>query len=241
MRDFGLIGRNISYSFSKEFFKHKFESQGITGATYSVFDIDNLREIHQILQNKNLKGFNVTIPYKQEIISFLDELNPEAEKIGAVNCVKISNKKLIGYNTDAFGFRKSLQPLLKEDSIKALILGDGGAAKAVKYILEELNISYKTVRRNKGFTYSQLTEKDIQDHSLIINCTPLGTFPEVEEMPLIPYEFLTKNHVLFDLIYNPSKTRFLEMGELKGATIKNGNEMLVFQAEKSWEIWNLPL
>ena len=241
MRQFGLIGKDISYSFSESFFLNKFKNESITDSIYSIFDLSSLNHLNALFENENLIGFNVTIPYKEKIIPYLDELSPEAEKIGAVNCVKIQHSKRVGYNTDAFGFRESLKPLLTPNHKKALILGDGGVAKAVKFVLDELNIQYKTVRRDKGYVYSEITQEDVLNHLLIVNCTPLGTFPNVDEKPDIPYHHLTKEHLLFDMIYNPTKTQFLELGELKGATIQNGHEMLVLQAEKSWEIWNQPL
>ena len=241
MRQFGLIGKNISYSFSEKYFSEKFKQESITDSNYSIFDLPDLNQLDELIETKNLLGFNVTIPYKEKIIPYLDELSPEAQKIGAVNCVKIQNSKRVGYNTDAYGFQTSLKPLLTPNHKKALILGDGGAAKAVKYVLNQLQIPYKTIRRDKGYLYSNLTHEDLLSHLLIINCTPLGTFPAIDEKPDIPYQHLTKAHLLFDLIYNPEKTRFLELGEIKGATIQNGHEMLVLQAEKSWEIWNLPL
>ncbi len=246
MNLFGLIGRNISYSFSKKYFSDKFNSEKIQNTSYQTFDLNEISEIEKLIQNKNLKGLNVTIPYKEQIIPFLDKLSPEAEKIGAVNCIKIqrdaeNNPILIGFNTDAYGFENSLKPLLESYHQKALILGDGGAAKAIKYVLDKLDIPHTSITRNGKFLYSDLTQEIIQDHPIIINSTPLGTFPDVENEPYIPYEFLSDQHLLYDLIYNPEKTQFLKNGELKGAKIKNGYEMLVLQAEKSWEIWNQPL
>lgn len=242
MNQFGLIGRNISYSFSQKYFSDKFLLEQIKNVSYQTFDLNEISQLKELVQNKNLKGLNITIPYKEEILPFLDKLSPEAEKIGAVNCIRIerdaeNNPTLIGFNTDAYGFKNSLKPLLESHHQKALILGDGGAAKAVKYALDKLEIPHKSVTRNGNFHYSGLTNEIIQDHQIIINSTPLGTFPDVENAPDIPYEFLTNRHLLYDLIYNPEKTKFLKNGEIKGAKIKNGYEMLVLQAEKSWEIW----
>lgn len=241
MNQFGLIGRNISYSFSAKFFTEKFKKENIENHFYDIFDLNEISEVENLFQNQNLKGFNVTIPYKEQIIPFLDEMDADAEKIGAVNCIKIHNGIKKGFNTDAVGFEKSIKPLLNSGHQNALILGDGGAAKAVKFVLDKLNIPFKTVTRKGDFTYSDLNSEIIQNHQIIVNCTPVGTFPNTENAPEIPYEFLSEKHLLYDLIYNPEKTKFLELGEKNGAKIKNGHEMLVLQAEKSWEIWNQPL
>lgn len=241
MKNFGLIGKNIAYSFSESHFHDKFRKENITNSTYQLFDLKSISEVVELFQTKELKGFNVTIPYKEEIIPYLDELSPEAQKIGAVNCVKIQNNKRIGFNTDAFGFENSLQPLLEKHHQKALILGDGGAAKAVKFILTKLEIDYQSVTRKGELRFPDLDKEIISEHPLIINCTPVGTFPDLEASPDIPYQFITTSHLLYDLIYNPEKTKFLQLGEIKGAKIKNGYEMLVLQAEKSWEIWSQSL
>ncbi len=241
MKNFGLIGKNIAYSFSESHFHDKFRKANITNSTYQLFDLKSISEVEELFQTKELKGFNVTIPYKEEIIPYLDELSPEAQKIGAVNCVKIQNNKKIGFNTDAFGFENSLKPLLEKHHQKALILGDGGAAKAVKFILTKLEIDYQSVTRKGELRFPDLDKEIISEHPLIINCTPVGTFPDLEASPDIPYQFITTSHLLYDLIYNPEKTKFLQLGEIKGAKIKNGYEMLVLQAEKSWEIWSQSL
>ena len=241
MKNFGLIGKNIAYSFSESHFHDKFRKENITNSTYQLFDLKSISEVEELFQTKELKGFNVTIPYKEEIIPYLDELSPEAQKIGAVNCVKIQNNKRIGFNTDAFGFENSLQPLLEKHHQKALILGDGGAAKAVKFTLSKLGIDFQSVTRKGELKFEDLNQEIISKHPLIINCTPVGTFPDLEASPDIPYQFITTSHLLYDLIYNPEKTKFLQLGEIKGAKIKNGYEMLVLQAEKSWEIWSQSL
>ena len=241
MKNFGLIGKNIAYSFSESHFHDKFRKANITNSTYQLFDLKSISEVEELFQTKELKGFNVTIPYKEEIIPYLDELSPEAQKIGAVNCVKIQNNKKIGFNTDAFGFENSLKPLLEKHHQKALILGDGGAAKAVKFILTKLEIDYQSVTRKGELRFPDLDKEIISEHPLIINCTPVGTFPDLEASPDIPYQFITTSHLLYDLIYNPEKTKFLQLGEIKGAKIKNGYEMLVLLAEKSWEIWSKSL
>jgi shikimate dehydrogenase len=241
MRIFGLIGQNISYSFSEKFFAEKFQKENIQDSTYQIFDLKEINEVEELFQNRELNGFNVTIPYKEKIIPFLDELDPVAEEIGAVNCVKIENGKKIGYNTDAFGFENSLVPLLEFYHQDALILGDGGAAKAIKFVLNKHLIEFKSVTRNGDFQYKDLQKEIISHHFLIVNCTPVGTYPNISNSPDIPYEFLHSQHLLYDLIYNPEKTEFLKRGEKQGAKIKNGLEMLVLQAEKSWEIWNSSL
>lgn len=239
---FGLIGKNISYSFSKTYFSSKFTSLNLPGYSYENFDIPSLEEFPSLVErNKTLRGLNVTIPYKEEIIPYLDSLDKKAKRIGAVNTIKFTKEGLKGYNTDVYGFKKSIEPFLKESHKKALILGTGGASKAVAFVLNELGISFKYVSRNPigdQIGYSELNKKIISTHTLLINCTPLGTFPDTAAKPDIPYEFLTSNHLLFDLIYNPEKTAFLLSGEHKGAIICNGAEMLELQAEKAWQIWN---
>ncbi|ALJ06722.1 shikimate dehydrogenase [Pseudalgibacter alginicilyticus] len=241
----GLLGKNISYSFSRSYFKKKFENENITDITYENFDIQNILSFPSIIKNtKGLKGMNVTIPYKEEVMPYLDKINKKAKAIGAVNTIKITKKgKLIGYNTDCYGFKKTLKPFLKPEHKKALILGTGGASKAIAYTLKELKIEYRYVSRNsvKGlnFTYNMLTEEMINDYQIIINCTPLGTFPDIDVCPDIPYKGISENHVLFDLIYNPEETKFLKLGKQQKATTINGLKMLEFQAEKSWSIWKL--
>ena len=245
MKIFGLIGKNINYSFSAKYFSEKFENEKIENSVYKNFDIPDITYFPQIIKkNKELKGLNVTIPYKEEIIPYLDKLSRKAEEIGAVNCIKITKKgNLKGYNTDVFGFKKSLKPLLKPNHTKALILGTGGASKAVAYVLEKLGIEYKYVSRNPQkdeFSYPDISQAIMEEYTLIINTTPLGTFPNIEQCPEIGYEYFSDTHIAFDLIYNPSETKFLRLAKEKGATTKNGYDMLVFQAEKSWEIWNKP-
>ncbi|CAM1374229.1 shikimate dehydrogenase family protein [Tenacibaculum xiamenense] len=243
---FALIGRNISYSFSRGYFADKFSDLGLDNHSYVNFDLESLKELTvKISENKEvLKGMNVTIPYKLEIFDFLDEVDKEAEKVGAVNTIKIEKDgKLIGYNTDVYGFQKSLEPLLKQHHKHALILGTGGASKAVAHVLETLNIEFAFVSRNKKdnesyLTYNELNSELMNKYFLIINCTPLGTYPDIEKAPNIPYLCLNEKHLLYDLIYNPSETTFLKEGKERGATIKNGLEMLEQQAEKAWEIWN---
>jgi len=243
MYKFGLIGKHIDYSFSRAYFSDKFEKENLP-YSYVNFDIDRISVFPKLLENNNtLKGMNVTIPYKETVIPYLDKLNKKAKAIGAVNTIKISKKgKLIGYNTDYYGFKKSIAPLLKPHHTKALILGTGGASKAITYALKNLGISYSFVSRTASnvhkFTYATLSEKDILEHTLIINCTPLGTYPKIELSPDIPYHAITKNHVLYDLVYNPAETTFLKRGKAQGAITRNGELMLKLQAEKAWRIWN---
>ena len=245
MNKLGLLGKDISYSFSRVYFKNKFEKEKINNTSYENFDIENIELFPALIkETKNLKGLNVTIPYKEAVMPFLDKLNKKAKEIGAVNTIKITKKgKLVGYNTDCYGFKKSLEPYLKPHHKKALILGTGGASKAIAYSLLKLNIAYSYVSRSKSkavsFTYDSLTETIISEHQIIINCTPLGTYPNIENCPEIPYKAISSNHVLFDLIYNPEETKFLELGKKNGATGINGLNMLKLQAEKAWSIWNL--
>lgn len=237
MKQFGLIGKNIAYSFSKNYFADKFKRENSLDTHYELFDLQEIKEVEKLFENPKLKGFNVTIPYKEKIIDYLDELSPEAKEIGAVNCVKIIGSKRIGFNTDAYGFKESIRPLLAKQHQKALIFGDGGAAKAIQFALKQLEIEFQVVSRRGDFQYTDLDQKTLQSHLILINTTPLGTYPNLEQKPEIPYEFIGPKHLVFDLIYNPEKTKFLKLAEKKGAQIKNGYEMLVLQAEKSWEIW----
>ncbi len=240
-RKFGLIGKNIDYSFSKKYFSEKFKKENLD-CTYSNFDIENISQIESILKKNGISGYNVTIPYKQEIIKFLDEIDEVAKAIGAVNTIKKIDNKNIGFNTDIIGFEKSLIPLIenkKPDS--ALILGAGGASKAVKYVLKKLKINYSTVSRKEGkseFIYENLNDVLISRFKMIINCSPVGTFPNINKCPNIPYKHLTKEHVLYDLVYNPIESLFLRRGRELGCKTKNGLEMLEIQANESWSIWN---
>lgn len=243
MRKFGLVGKNIDYSFSRTYFKKKFEAEAISDASYVNFDLENITDFKTLKCHPDLKGLNVTIPYKETIIPFLDSLHADAKHIGAVNTIKITkNGEYVGYNTDYYGFKQALIPFLKPQHTKALILGTGGASKAVAYALEQLRISYRFVSRSASttgtITYESLSVEDLRNHLLIINCTPLGTHPNTEESPNIPYHGITEEHILFDLIYNPEKTKFLSLGEKHKATFINGLKMLEYQAEKAWEIWN---
>lgn len=241
MKIYGLVGRNIDYSFSRGYFAEKFSKENLLNHEYQNFDIETIEQIDEILKNKTIKGLNITIPYKQEIISYIDELDTTAKEIGAVNVIKIKNGKSIGFNSDYYGFYESIRPYLKEYMDRALILGTGGASKAITHALKTLKIDFTYVSRNPDFSeisYSQLDEYTLNSYKIIINCTPLGTYPNIDESPYIPYESITEKHLLYDLIYNPPITSFMEKGMKKGATVINGHKMLTLQAEKSWEIWN---
>ena len=242
MKTYGLIGRNISYSFSRAFFSKKFQHENID-AEYVNFDLQSIDQIHNVLkETPTLSGLNVTIPYKEDIIPFLSSLDPIAKEIGAVNTVKIEkNGSLTGYNTDYFGFQESLKPHLQEHHKKALILGTGGASKAIAYTLKNLNISYTLVSRDPAsdqLSYKQLDKQIMEENLLIINCTPLGTHPNITNYPPISVEFLTADHLIYDLIYNPSITQLMKLGLNAEAKVINGEKMLQLQAEKAWEIWN---
>ncbi|WKS95678.1 shikimate dehydrogenase family protein [Riemerella columbina] len=239
MKQLGLIGRNISYSFSKKYFEAKFRKLLIKTVDYSIFDIKDIAEVETLFQRPHLVGFNVTIPYKVQIIKYLDALSAEAEAIGAVNTVAVVEGKKIGYNTDAFGFEKTLNLHQKPHHHSALIFGDGGAAQAVKYVLNQKNIPYQVVSRAGELTFENLDAAVIKDHPILIQCTPVGTFPNVEDTLPLPLEGVSDQHLAIDLIYNPEQTQFLKNAAQKGAKTANGLLMLEQQAEKAWEIWNL--
>jgi shikimate dehydrogenase len=242
MAKFGLLGRNIGYSFSKTFFSIKFENESLPH-TYHNFDMPCIENFEAFIsKNPDIKGMNVTTPYKEKIIPHLFNLDGEAKVIGAVNTIKFrKDGKLIGYNTDHFGFATALSEFLPIQEKSALVLGTGGASKAIKYVLDAMGFQYYSVSRNPEndmLTYQQLTKEIIESHYLIINCTPLGTVPNVHEVPDIPYNYIGENHVMFDLIYNPRETEFMKRGAANGARASNGLAMLKHQALKSWAIWN---
>lgn len=236
--DFGLIGKNISYSFSKQFFEQKFKKLMLNNYTYELFDLLTINEVEKLFSNKNLCGFNVTQPYKQSIIPYLDELSPEAATVNAVNTVLIKDGKKIGYNTDVYGFEKSLKLFPFPNDKKALILGDGGAAQAVKHILNVHQFSYQTIMRNSEKTFQHLSLDEVADHPLIVQCTPVGTFPNIDDCVPFPFEGISNKHLIIDLIYNPEQTKFMKEASKRGAKTLNGLYMLEMQAEKAWEIWN---
>lgn len=239
---FGLLGRNIEYSFSRTYFSEKFKREQLNHCAYVNFDIPNIQEFKKLTKEPHLKGMNVTIPYKREVMPFLDQIDTVAKEIGAVNTIVFhADGTTKGYNTDYIGFEQSIKPLCAEGIKKALVLGTGGASKAVVYCLEKMGIQTQYVSRKasaKAITYQMLTPEILNDHKLIVNCSPVGTFPNVHKKPNIDYSVLGKNHVLFDLIYNPEMTAFMEAGMQQGATVKNGHYMLVGQAEAAWKLWN---
>jgi shikimate dehydrogenase len=248
MKIYGIIGRPLGHSFSKSYFEQKFAALGLDDHRYCQFPLETIGELAGVLtEYPDLAGFNVTIPYKREIIPLLDTISDEAQAIGAVNCVRISNGKLHGHNTDAYGFRVGLEKLLEmrflngEKLPGVLVLGTGGASAAVRYVLSVLDIQFVNVSRTKNsdnLTYAELTPDIIREHKLIINTTPLGMWPDTESKPDIPYEGIDSGHLLYDLVYNPTVTAFLAEGQRRGAKILNGEAMLYAQAEKSWEIWS---
>lgn len=245
MKKFGLIGYPLGHSFSKNFFNEKFHSENID-AEYVNFEIPSIKELPAVLlENPDLVGLNVTIPYKEQVISYLDELDADAAAIGAVNVIKIvrqkGKNKLVGYNSDIIGFMQSIEPLLEPQHKKALILGTGGASKAIFHGLKKLGVEAKFVSRNPKegmFTYEDLTPEVMEEYKVIVNCTPVGMYPLADEYPNIPYEYITPNHLLYDLLYNPNTTLFMKKGADKGAVTKNGLEMLLLQAFGAWDIWN---
>jgi len=243
MKLYGLIGYPLGHSFSEKYFTEKFAREDIRDCVYKTFSLKNIAALEELLQqHPELCGLNITIPYKQDILSFVTDTSHLPEGLPACNCIKISGGKISGYNTDVIGFEKSLLPQLKPHHTHALILGNGGAAEAVKFVLKKLKINFKIIGRSlkndTDYIYEDVDKAIIKFHPLIINTTPLGTFPNADGCPAIPYEFLTSQHYLFDLVYNPPKTLFLQKGESKGAAIKNGYDMLGIQADESWAIWN---
>lgn len=248
MKLFGLIGYPLGHSFSKKFFTEKFEKEGLNDYQYVNFELESITQFPSIFEkHPDIKGLNCTIPYKQEVMQYLDEIDEETNIVGAVNTIKpiqtLDGLKLKGYNTDIIGFENSLKPMLGEKHKNALILGTGGASKAIKHILSKLGIDYISASIEdelfeKEIRYNQIDKAMIEERLVIINATPLGTFPNVDACPSIPYEFLTLDHVLFDLVYNPEITLFMKKGLEKGAQVKNGLEMLHGQALAAWKIWN---
>jgi shikimate dehydrogenase len=238
----GLIGKKLSHSFSKTYFENRFKNHLEYVVSYQNFEISDITELEKFCKTTalQLNGFNITIPYKESIIPFLDDLSQEAMKIGAVNTVLVEKEKLVGYNTDWYGFVKSLEPFLKKHHQKALILGTGGAAKAVAYGLKALGIAFDFVSRNKtkALSYDKITKEQLSCNLIIINTTPLGMHPNSDSFPMLPYEGFTKDHIAYDLVYNPMETIFLKRATQHGATTINGHNMLVFQADKAWKIWH---
>lgn len=242
MQQFGLIGKPLTHSFSKKYFTEKFKKENRADCAYELFPLESIEELPSLLEkNPELKGLNVTIPYKEKVFPFLTA-NSIPGGVGACNCIKIVNGELKGFNTDIIGFEKTLFPLLLPTHKAALVFGNGGAAKAVVYVLQKLGINYQLVGRTKtkevGLTYNDITEEMIKRHLLLINTTPLGMYPNIETCPAIPYNAIGVGHLLYDLVYNPAETLFLKNGAMQGAVVKNGEQMLIAQAEESWRIWN---
>uniref|UniRef100_UPI00404ACCDC shikimate dehydrogenase family protein n=1 Tax=Flavobacterium sp. TaxID=239 RepID=UPI00404ACCDC len=241
---YGLIGKDIEYSFSRNYFKNKFEQENRFDCEYVNFDLKTIDSFPKIFENinQNIAGLNVTVPYKEAIMPFLDEISANAKQIGAVNCIEITESgKKIGHNTDWIGFTTSLKPFLKENKIKALILGTGGASKGIQFALKKLKIPFKLVSSSKKgsqfLKYEKIDEEHIITHQLIINCTPLGTYPDIENTPDIPFQYLNAHNIIYDLVYNPPFTQLMKKAAVHGSIIKNGHEMLEIQADESWKIW----
>ena len=244
MTTYGTIGFPLTHSFSKQYFTEKIEREGIADTVYYSFPLTTIKEFPAFLNNNpSLKGLSVTIPYKEQVLKYITHLSGEVKQIGAANCIKINGNELTAYNTDIIGFEKSFVKKLQPNHKKALVLGTGGASKAVQYVLKKLGIEFFVVSRNESnaghfIQYKQISEAIIQEHNIIINTTPLGMSPADHTCPDIPYTLLTSNNYLFDLVYKPAKTLFLQKGEKQGAIIINGFEMLIIQAEENWRIWN---
>ncbi|MBE8714201.1 shikimate dehydrogenase family protein [Sphingobacterium hungaricum] len=246
MKKLGLIGKTLGHSFSKKYYLEKFERENIRDIDYDLYELSAIEKFKELYESEpQLAGVNITIPYKEEALAYMDELSPEANEIRAINCVRIARNdgeiKLKGFNTDAYGFEESFKKQLLPSHKKALILGNGGATKAVIYVLNKLGIDFLIVSRKESadsITYAELSPELMKEHQIIINCSPVGTYPLIDASPDIPYEFISDQHYLYDLIYNPEETLFLRTGREKGAVTKNGLDMLILQAEKNWEIWN---
>ena len=243
---YGLIGYPLSHSVSRQYFSQKFEREQLSNCRYDLFAIEHIDLLPDLLQqNPNLCGLNVTIPYKQSVLAYINEQSPAVQQIGAVNCIKIKQGRLIGYNTDVIGFEQSLIPLLQAHHKAALVLGNGGAAKAVCWVLQKLGIPYTIVSRqasnnnnNNSLSYEAITAHIMAQHTIVVNTTPLGMYPNTDAAPALPYHFFSPNHLCYDLVYNPTETRFMQQAAKYGAVTKNGLDMLHLQAEAAWAIWN---
>jgi shikimate dehydrogenase len=237
MKTVGLVGKSLSHSFSSQYFSEKFYKENITNCQYLNFEIDDISNVKKLISENDILGLNITVPYKTSIIPFLDGVSDESKEINAVNAVKVVNGKLYGFNTDVIGFKKSISPIL-DNRKTALVLGNGGSSKSVQYVLNNLDINFKVISRNTKLDYQHVDKEIMETTDVIINCTPLGMYPETESYPKIPYDFLNSKHLLFDLVYNPKQSKFLTFGLAKNCIVKNGLEMLHIQAEESWNIWN---
>ncbi|MBK9191914.1 MAG: shikimate dehydrogenase [Crocinitomicaceae bacterium] len=240
-KQFGLIGKKLGHSFSKDFFEKKFQLLNLD-ATYRNFELERIEDVKSLFADPTIEGLNVTIPYKQSFIPFLDSLDPVAERVGAVNCIQLKNGKSKGFNTDVFGFSQAIKPFLESHHERALILGTGGASRAVEFVLAELGLAVFFISRHpkndNEFAWSDINENMVQSCGIIVNTTPVGMFPEVNQCPEFPFEYLNPTHLVMDLIYNPKETELLKRAKAAGASVINGESMLFQQAEKSWEIWN---
>lgn len=247
MNLYGLIGYPLGHSFSKQYFADKFEREGLSDCFYEAFPIPSIDHFSTLIkENSNLKGLNVTIPYKEQVLKFVTKLTDEVKYIGAANCIKINGDQLVAFNTDIIGFEHSFYQMLQPNHKKALVLGTGGSSKAVQYVLRKLGIKFLVVTRTEDLkegyiNYNMIDEKIMEEYLVIINCSPVGMSPNENLHPDIPYQFINPAHYLYDLVYKPSKTLFLQKGEAKGAIIQNGYKMLLLQAEASWKIWNSDL
>lgn len=237
MKNYGLIGKSLKHSFSETYFNKKFKKLNLKDYQYNNYEIKNVAAVKELIIKNNLIGLNVTIPFKEEIIKILDKLDKLAEITNSVNTIKLEKNKLIGYNTDIIGFEKSIIPIIDKRK-NALILGNGGASKSIQYVLKKLNINFTVISRKGDKKYSNLRKEDIISHEIIINTTPLGMYPKIDCCPNILYEFINNEHLVYDLIYNPTETVFLKKAKNNGSKIKNGYEMLKIQANESWKIWN---
>ena len=240
MKTYGLIGENLSHSFSQQYFQKKFSKERIKDSQYLNFEINDISCLRELIQKKNIKGLNITIPFKEKVIPILDELTEDAKEIGAVNTIQINGNQLIGHNTDIFGFEESITPLLNGRN-NAIILGNGGASKAIAFVFYKRDINFSIFSRNLMLKFADITEEVIQKNDIIINTTPLGMYPNADTFADLPYNAINTKHLLYDLVYNPEESQFLKKGMAKGAQIKNGKQMLYLQAEKSWKIWNLSI
>jgi len=240
MKTYGLIGRNLSHSFSQKYFQQKFFKEGIKDCQYLNFELNDISTLRKLVQKNDIKGLNITIPYKEKVIPFLDEITKQGDKIGAVNTIQIKKDKLIGHNTDILGFEQSILPIINGRK-NAIILGNGGASKAIQFVLIKNGINFKVFSRNLKLKFSDITEEVILKNEIIINTTPLGMHPNSNTFANLPYNAINTKHLLYDLVYNPKESQFLKKGRRMGAQIKNGIQMLNLQAKESWKIWNLSL
>ena len=235
-KNYGLIGTKLKHSFSKDYFERKFKSLNYKNHSYKNFEINNLNSLRELISKNNISGLNVTIPFKEQILNYVDDLDDSAEKIGSINTIKVNKNKITGFNTDADGFEKSFKPLIKNRN-SAIILGNGGASKAIQYVLTKIKINFKVISRSGEIKYENLSNLDIINNLILINTTPLGMYPNVHSFPKIPYNLLSEKHLVYDLVYNPKETVFLQKARKQKCKVTNGYQMLLNQADLSWKIW----